>query len=329
MGILQFFKIKIINKDSQFDGKVISQIGEVVPLKKFKGVRLCNDASLMIYQSILALESVQSLTDSEGNTTVHINTILNKIIQQAQAGIKQLWIFDSPIPNPMKEKEMHRRQERKAKVAKSDASKEVKEKVEYRLNKQHVEDIQFLLFNLGIMYITSPPGVEAEQYGAYLTKGPVDERFCQYMISGDSDVLFFGGNLLRITSEKSATGKSKKTVYQTFDLDEVLNETNLTYDEFLKMGVVMGSDWNEKSPSIGPATVMKKYKNAYITPAMETAIEYYKSDISGKIGEAEIIEGAYNHDKIMEFLVSKKFNQERVEKRLEDYEKTLKTKKKK
>lgn len=316
MGIKQFFKIKILNEDSEFNEKVIGQIGEEVPLKKFKGKRLCNDASLMIYQSILALESIQSLTDSEGKTTVHVNTIFNKIIQQAQAGIKQVWVFDSPIPNPMKRREMLKRAEKRDKTS--------DEKVSYKLNEEHVKDIQFLLENLGIMYITAPPEVEAEQYGAYLTSGPIDERYCQYMISGDSDVLFFGGNLLRISSTKSATGKTKKTVYQVFELDEILNETNLTYNQFLKMGVSLGSDWNEKAPGIGPATAMKKYKNIYLTPTMEEAIDYFKSDISDKVGKAEIVEGKYNRQKILDFLEAKSFKKDRVEKRLDDFEKTLK-----
>lgn len=322
MGIKQFFKIKVINKNSDFNGKVISQIGETVKAsklkEKFNGKKICNDASLIIYQSILALKNINSLTDNEGNTTVHINIIFNKIIQQAQAGIIQIWIFDSAIPNPMKSKELAKRKEKREKAA-----KDGKEKIEYKLNKQHVEDIQFLLNNLGIMYIVAPPGIEAEQYGACLTKGPINDRFCKYMISSDSDVLFFGGNLLRISSEKSSTGKTKSTIYQTFDLDELLNEIDLTYDDFLKMGVAMGSDWNEKAPNVGPATIMKKIKDVYITPSMENAINYYKSDFTNKLGEAEINQGIYNREKILEFLSKKKFNIEKIEKRLNDYEKTL------
>src|SRR5271169_5258335 len=115
MGIKQFFQIKIHNKDSDFNGFTISKIGEKVKLTEFKGSRIANDASLMIYQSILATESIKSLTDSEGKTTVHINTIFNKIIQQAESGIFQVWIFDSPIPNPMKKKETEKRHERREK----------------------------------------------------------------------------------------------------------------------------------------------------------------------------------------------------------------------
>ncbi|HXT83996.1 MAG TPA: hypothetical protein VN704_06660, partial [Verrucomicrobiae bacterium] len=80
MGVKQFFQIKIISNSPDLNGELMSQLGEIVKLTDFKGQRLCIDASNTIYQSILALESVQTLTDKDGNTTVHLNTILNKII---------------------------------------------------------------------------------------------------------------------------------------------------------------------------------------------------------------------------------------------------------
>jgi 5'-3' exonuclease len=319
MGVLNFFKIKIFNKKSEFNEKNIAEAGMPVTLKDLKGMRICNDASLMIYQSILALESVQSLTDTSGNTTVHINVIFNKIIQQAEAGIDQFWIFDSPILNEMKIREYERRKERREKAAENDKNG----KVAYKLTEKHVKDIQQLLTLMGIMYATAPPGVEAEQYGAKLTSGIPENRFCQYMLSGDSDVLFFGGNLLRISQATTATGKSKKTIYQKFDLSDLLKELGITYDEFLKVGVVMGTDFNEKADKIGPATVMKKYNTAYITPAMQAAINYFKSDISEKIGEAEIIDGKYDRNALLEFLTSRNFNKERSEKRLDAFEKAI------
>lgn len=317
MGVKNFFKIKFINKTDETE-QIIDELGEEVNLKKFANEKICIDASLIIYQSILSAERINSLTDAEGDTTVHINTIFNKIIQLKQAGIIQIWIFDSPFPNDIKKKELEKRKEKRDNAT--------NEKIGYKLNKKHIDDIQFLLTNLGIMYIVSPPGIEAEQYGSYLTKGEINERFCKYMITGDSDVLFFGGNLLRIVSTKTAKGKSKKTIYKAFELNDILNDMNLNMKEFLKMGVTMGTDFNEKVPGIGPATVVKKIKKdvVYMTPAMESAIKYYESDISEKISnsdETHIVDGKYDRTKITEFLVSKKFNKERVETRLNDFEK--------
>jgi flap endonuclease-1 len=318
MGVHNFFKIKIVNRNSSFDGKTIAEWGEIVKLSKFKGERIAIDASWTIYTSMLALASVSSLTDEQGNPTAHLNTIFNKVIQLADAGIQQIWVFDSPQPNEMKKLEYQKRSERrKTGEAAGD------DKVAFRLQEQHVNDVKKLLTLMGIMFIEAPPGVEAEQFGAYLTRGDESERFCKYMISGDSDVLFFGGNLLRLTSQKSATGKSSKTIYQAFNLDELLNEMDMTYDDFLKMGVAMGSDFNEKAPRVGPATVIKAIRDGkvFIDPSQQKAINYFKSnplEVEGTPAPITV-QGDYQKDALIEFLVSKKFNKDRIAKRLEDY----------
>lgn len=310
MGIKQFFNIKIFNKKSAFNNLTINDLGTQVSLRNFKGKRLCNDASILIYQSILSQE-FNNLTDSHGKTTVHINTILNKVIQQQEAGIEQIWIFDSPIPNPMKKRENEKRKERKDKLTKNNETV-------YTLTKEHVEEIQKLLSLLGVMYIIAPPGIEAECYGSHLCKGPKSERFCEYMISSDSDILFFGGNLLKISSQKSATGKTKKTVYKIFDLDQILYETGLDYDQFLTVGVALGTDWNDANEQgIGPGTVIKKIKDIYLTPSMKEAIKYYKQDFELK--EAEIVKNQYNKEALIDFLVSRNFNKEKLLIKLEKF----------
>jgi len=324
MGVKSFFRIKVTNPESAYYEKTIAAIGEMIALSKFKGKRLCIDASLAIYSSITALESISALTDKDGKTTVHINTIFNKIILQMQAGIQQIWIFDSPEPNEMKLREYAKRKERREKAKESTTLTEnMKGKAQYRLNTEHVEEIQQLLTDMGIMYIVAPPGIEAEQYGAYLTAGSPEDRFCQYMITGDSDVLFFGGNLLRISSAKTATGKSKKTIYQTFDLDDVLNELNLTYDQFLKVGVAMGTDFNDKADNYGPARVIEAIRKnkVFITPAMEKTMRYYKSDISNLVEKAKTVAGEYSRENVLKFLESRKFNLDRANTRLDDFEK--------
>jgi 5'-3' exonuclease len=189
------------------------------------------------------------------------------------------------------------------------------------LNKEHVEDIQQLLRLMGVMYIVAPPGVEAEQYGAYLTQGIIDQRFCKYMISADSDVLCFGGNLLRVVSEKSASGASRKTLYKIFELDDVLSELGMEYDMFLQMCVTMGTDFNDKTEGVGPGTVVEKIRNKdlYFSPMQEETIEYFKSDISSKIGQAEIVQEEYRSDELLKFLTSRSFGADRVKKRLEKY----------
>lgn len=309
MGVSNLFKIKVDNPKSDYDGKTIGELGEEVRLKDLKNERVCVDASGMIYSAILAMAHINSLTDSEGNTTAHITTIFNKIFQLKNAGVKQIWIFDSPKPNKMKQKELKKRDKRRERY-KHD------EKVQFKMTGKHVQDIKTLLTHMGITYVEAPPGIEAEQYGAMLTAGSQDERFCQYMISGDSDVLAFGGNLLRITSKRSSTGKSKKTVYYKYDLSVILEETGLSYQQFLEMCVTMGTDFNEKTKRVGPKTVISKIKNQKIdlTDEQYEAIKYFKSN--PEMDNSDMKASNYNKTEVIKFLVSKAFNKTLLEKRL-------------
>lgn len=311
MGVDQFFKI-VVTKNSE--GKItIGSLGALIKLQELSGMRICIDASGIIYSSILALENISALTDAEGKITAHINTIFNKVIQLQQAGIEQIWIFDSPHLNDMKRRANERRAARRTRAAKDGDAK-----VAYQLTSEHVEDIQKLLKLMGIMYIVAPRGIEAEQYGAYLTHGPIEKRFCRYMLSSDSDVLCFGGNLLRISSEKSASGASRKTIYRTYELDDILQKLQFSFEQFLQMCVTMGTDFNDKTDGIGPATVIAKVraKKIYVTPAQEAAIEYYKSNISEEVRTAEIAQGTYEPEAITEMLTARGFQIERVQKSL-------------
>jgi flap endonuclease-1 len=314
MGVDQFFRI-IVSKE---DKTTIGSLGTKIKLQELKGARICVDASGIIYSSILALENITALTDTQGKPTAHINIILNKVIQLKQAEIDQIWIFDSPHPNEMKRRAIERRALRRAKErSKSQAN----EKVIYQLTTEHVQDIQKLLRLMGIMFITAPEGIEAEQYGAYMTRGPIETRFCRYMLSSDSDVLCFGGNLLRITTEKSATGASRKTVYCIYELDDILQHLQFSYEQFLRMCVTMGTDFNDKTVGIGPATIVTKIraKNVYITPAQESAIEYFMSNIHAQASSAEVTHENYNADALIEFLLERNFQLDRVTKMLQKF----------
>lgn len=317
MGVISFFQIEISKpKNKEEQPRTIGGLCREITLPKMKGMRLCIDTPNMIYSSILAMQSIQALTDGEGNTTAHINTIWAKIIGLDQAGIQQIWIFDSKKPNPLKAAELKRRYEK--------AFSSTDPKVQFRMNSEHVEDIKTLLRLCGQTYVEAPDGIEAEQYGAWMTRGPIARaRFCQYMISADSDVLAFGGNLIRPFQKPSSTGKSKRLVYQVYELADILSETNLTYDKFLEMCVSMGTDFCDKTPGIGVKTVLDKLRTLKISlnPQQENVIDYYKSKPT--FSESDISYNTYDKEGLEKFLVSKNFKLERVKERMSAYPKIV------
>lgn len=307
MGIGQFFQI--ILPRGNFKDKPLGALARETTLAKIKNIRCCIDASGIIYSSILAMTHVDALTDADGNTTAHINTIFAKILQLDKSGIAQVWVFDSPIPNQLKAEEI------KARNARAYNSSDPK--VQFRMKSAQVLDVTNLLTFMGIPWIEAPEGIEAEQYGAWMTRGEVPAaRFCQYMISGDSDVLAFGGNLLRPYQKPSATGKSKRLVYQIYELSDILQETELTYAQFLIMSVAMGTDFCPKTPLVGPKTVINRVKENKIdiTPKQQEVINYYKSQPPRNEHDARF--STYDKDGLLKFLVGRGFNEARVNERL-------------
>jgi len=313
MGVKDFLKVKIVNSKSEYNEKMIIELGEEVKLANLKGQRICIDAMNMIYRAILAMQTVTALSDADGKTTAHINTIFNQIIMFKKAGIVQIWIFDNP--ECCKLKKENALADRAVKRSESN-----KEKVQFKVTGEHIKDIQSLLEGMGVMYITAPPGIEAEQYGAMMTRGDKDERFCQYMFSNDSDVLLFGGNLLKPLSKATATGKSKKTVYIKFEISEVLEEIDLTQNQLIEVGLALGCDFAPKTLRVGPKTVVKKVRdrNIKFTPEQIEAGAYFAQEV--KKTKPDVVQSEYSRIKVTEQLIARKFQADRLNKRLDEYE---------
>ena len=79
MGIKGFSKI--------FIPKTIKQ-------KDLKNLTGAFDASVILFQCCLGMPSVNGLTDSSGNPTLHINVIISRVINFIKNSTGQVWVFD-------------------------------------------------------------------------------------------------------------------------------------------------------------------------------------------------------------------------------------------
>jgi flap endonuclease-1 len=309
MGIHDLFKVPVANEEHANHGETLGDIGEFIEFKDLEGHRISVDTSDYIYNSLLAMGHVSALTDPEGRPTAHIQRIYLTVLGLHKAGVKQIWIFDSPKPNKFKKFEQEKRKARRVQGEQSGNEKQA-----FVINSQIVGDIKTLLTLMGINYIEAPEGIEAEHYGAFLTAGPIGERYCTYMLSADSDVLAFGGNLLRHSTKKSATGKSKKTVYRVYELDDVLNALDIDYDQFLQLCVSLGTDFQEsKIKGVGPKTVVKKIKDEKIefSEAHEEVMSYFKNP--PPTDGADIKENKLDPAGFREFMLSRNFAESRID----------------
>lgn len=176
-----------------------------ITFKHLKNNTIAIDASIELYRTSLGMSSIRALTDHDGKSTVHINTLLANIIKYQQNHIKQIWVFDyesqpnEQFHNPLKMGELQKRKKAKDKAiaelrerktkdeldegdlfsddenveindeVKVQTSVESLEKRSFSLSKDAVNDLKFILNCFDIMWLESPFGYESEQVCAALT----------------------------------------------------------------------------------------------------------------------------------------------------------------
>lgn len=318
MGVEGLFKVTVHSPNSKYHGKTIQELGHEIELKGLR--RVAVDASNLIYRAFLGMQHIASLTDKDGQTTVHINTIWAQLIMLEQDGVGSLWVFDNPKVNPDKAGELANR-----KAKKEAAAAKGKEKSAFTMTSKHVEDVKTLLNGMGVPWVEAPEGIEAEEYAAILTRGPADKRPCDYVLSNDSDVLMFGGSMLRTIKVTKEDSKTAKTVYIAYNHDEILVACGLKRDQFVRLCVALGTDFNTGIAGCGPKTSMKKLKLDMINFDVDLLSVYKKilSDKSDRMMSATIHQEPYSRDRIKAFLLGKNFKEERVDQRLRVYERYL------
>merc|ERR1712032_993949 len=106
-----------------------------VELKSLHGRKIAIDASMAIYQFLIAVRSGGSsggygggaammLTNEDGETTSHIQGMFNRTIRYMSEGLKPVFIFDGKAPN-LKSGELSKRREKREKA--QEALKQAKE----------------------------------------------------------------------------------------------------------------------------------------------------------------------------------------------------------
>jgi 5'-3' exonuclease len=137
------------------------------------------------------------------------------------------------------------------------------EKQCFKLKSYHIEDVQFMLDCLSIPWVMAPYRMnnvhsdpyEAEQFAAMLTMEPkYGISQIDYVMSPDADAILFGSR--RIIKRERQKGKAAKFV--EYNLDNMLQANNITLDDLIKIGLILGTDFAKKTPGIGVKSIFKK-----------------------------------------------------------------------
>jgi flap endonuclease-1 len=271
---------KFIKKDSCFifiRGVVLGvNFKDLIPktqvkLEDLSGKIIAIDAYNAIYQFLAIIRQPDGtpLKDSTGKITSHLSGLFYRTSNLVEMGIKPIYVFDG-IPPALKSTEIQRRKQVKVEAAvKYEKAVAEGKPAEARMYAQAAtsmkdymqDDSRKLLDLLGLPWIQAPS--EGEAQAAHMTKRG-DSDYCA---SQDYDSLLFGApKLLRNVTISGRRKLPSKNLYvdivpEVVELAKTLNETGLTYEQLVDVGILIGTDFNPDGiKGLGPKTALKLIK---------------------------------------------------------------------
>ena len=258
-----------------------------VKLEDLSGKIIAIDAYNAIYQFLAIIRQPDGtpLRNSMGKITSHLSGLFYRTSNLVEMGIKPIYVFDG-IPPTLKAAEIARRRQVKVQAIASYEKAAIQgDKIKMRMFAQAStsmkdymqDDSRKLLELLGLPWIQAPS--EGEAQAAYMTKcGHSD-----YCASQDYDSLLFGApKLLRNVTISGRRKLPSKGVYvdvvpEVIELSKALDESGLTYEQLIDVGVLIGTDFNPDGiKGLGPKTALKLIKK-YTT--LENAIPHIKNAV--------------------------------------------------
>lgn len=232
-----------------------------VPLSSLQGRKIAIDASMAIYQFLIAVRSNAGgnasvmLTNEKGETTSHVQGLFNRTVRFLSEGIRPVFVFDGKPPS-FKNHELTKRRAKakeasaKLKQAQEEGNIEEEEKQSKRLvraGQKENQDCMTLLGLMGVPVIKAP--CEAEAQAAAMAKaGSV-----YAVATEDMDALTFATPLLY----RKMTFASGKTDIQKLHYQQALDGLGLSSDEFIDLCILLGCDYCDSIRGIGPKTALK------------------------------------------------------------------------
>ena len=257
----------------------------IIKLEDLAGKIMAIDAYNALYQFLAIIRQPDGtpLKDSSGRVTSHLSGLLYRTSNLVEFGIKPIYVFDG-VPPTLKGIEIQRRMqvkreaavlyEKAVKAGKPEEAR-VYAQATSQLKDYMTEDSKKLLDLMGIPWVQAPS--EGEAQAAHITKrGDAD-----YCASQDYDSLLFGApKLVRNITISGRRKLPSKNMYidvipEVIELDRVLKELGITYQQLVDVGILIGTDFNPDGiRGLGPKTALKLVKEH---GNLDNALPYVKN----------------------------------------------------
>ena len=237
---------------------------EKITFNDLEGRVVSIDAFNTLYQflSTIRQRDGRPLTDENGNITSHLSGILYRNSSMIEKGIKPIYIFDGQAPELKSETQAKRREirEESEKIYKEALAKGETEKARKyamrssKLSKEIIDSSKKLLTLMGIPYVEAKG--EGEAQAAYL----VAKGDAYAVASQDYDCLLFGAKrVVRNLAVNSNTGN-----IEYYQLDKILKQLDITREELIDMGILIGTDFSDGLKGVGAKNALKLAKNGQL-----------------------------------------------------------------
>lgn len=302
--------------------------------ENYFGRKIAVDASMHIYAFLVVVGRTgdQMLTNEAGDVTSHLQGMFFRTARMLEAGMKPVFVFEGRAPD-LKKEELAKRRERRTdattnlEVAREAGDAEAVEKYSkqtVRVDRRHNDECKQLLRLMGVPVVESPGEAEA-QCSSLCSEGLV-----YGIATEDMDSLTFG--CPRLVRHLMAPASQKVSIME-FDYSKVLEELQLTRDQFIDLCILCGCDYTDKIPGIGPVRALQLIQKHGSIEAVLAHLDKDKFKIPDPFPyeearqlfkEPEVLRGdqvpalkwsAPDTDGLVKFLVGEQnFNEDRVRK---------------
>jgi flap endonuclease-1 len=253
-------------------GVAISQLlpKKQIPLADLAGKWLAIDAFNFIYAFLAAIRhrtTGEPLRDHTGRTTSHLSGLWYRTVGFLEAGIQPIYAFDGEFPRfkirtVEKRRVARKTAERKWKEARRKGQPALKfAQAATAVDSGILDSAKALLDLMGVPWVQAPS--EGEAQCAWMCQ----QGLVFATASQDLDSLLFGSprlirNLASVNLDNPVADHPPSSIDpELIELDDVLKKLELTREQLVLLGLLVGTDYNEGVKGVGPADALRRVKD--------------------------------------------------------------------